>query len=131
MANAEQLGANRHVASNEGASTRRYALSSVISARANGDGGGLSLVGGELEGSRGLLWGNRDRQAPPPLAATALQDAAPSGCRHSGPEAVRSLAPTVARLEGPLHRSLRPTGKRTRTHRSRNVNFEGVLAALS
>src|SRR2546425_1669659 len=54
MANAEQLGANRHVASNEGASTRRYVLSSVISARANSGGGGLSLVGGELEGSREL-----------------------------------------------------------------------------
>src|SRR5256885_11268670 len=54
MANAEQVGANRHVASNEGASTRRYVLSSVISARANSGGGGLSLVGGELEGSREL-----------------------------------------------------------------------------
>src|SRR5947209_5814139 len=54
MANAEQLGANRHAAGNPGASARRYALSSVISARATSPGRGLSLVGGELEGSQEL-----------------------------------------------------------------------------
>jgi len=54
MANAEQLGTNRHVAGNPGASTRRYVLSSVISARENSRARGLSLVGGELEGSHEL-----------------------------------------------------------------------------
>jgi hypothetical protein len=54
MANAEQLGANRHVAGNPGASTRRYVLSSVISARANARGRGLSPAGGQLEGSHEL-----------------------------------------------------------------------------
>src|SRR5436309_204730 len=214
MANAEQLGTNRHVAGNPGASTRRYVLSSVISARENSRARGLSLVGGELEGSHelgsrlgiseavrtglrnddhvrrgldiataraknlaqepldatadhrvphplahrdaeprarpgswsaddhqvfavptaplalngegvsapaqadrlrvavrgghaspGLLRRNRDRQAPPPLVATPLQNAAPAGRSHAGSEAMRSLATAVARLIGPLHRS--------------------------
>src|SRR5207247_4069471 len=55
--------------------------------------------------SPGLLRWNRDRQAPPPLVATPLQDAAPAGRSHAGPEAMRSLAAAVARLIGPLHRS--------------------------
>ena len=54
MANAEQLGANRHAAGNPGARATRYVLRSVISARENRRGGGLSLVDGELEGSREL-----------------------------------------------------------------------------
>src|SRR5438552_7480776 len=214
MANAEQLGANRHVAANPGASTRRYVLSSVISARAIGRGRGLSPAGGQLEGSHelgsrlgigegvrtglrdhehvarrldvaaaraknlaqqpldaaadhrvpdplahrdaetgaqpggrpadhhqvfavptaplalhreelstpaqadrlrvavrgghgspGLLRRNRDRQAPAPLVAPPLQDAAPAGRSHPGAEAMRSFAAAVARLIGPLHRS--------------------------
>src|SRR5437016_11980230 len=214
MANAEQLGANRHVAGIPGASTRRYVLSSVISARAIGRGRGLSPAGGQLEGSYelrsrlrigegvrtglrdhehvarrldiaaaraknlaqqpldaaadhrvpdplahrdaeagakprgraadhhqvfavptaplalhgeelgtptqadrlrvavrgghgspGLLRWNRDRQAPAPLVAPPLQDAASAGRSHSGAEAMRSFAPAVARLIGPLHRS--------------------------
>ena len=54
MANAEQLGANRHVAGSPGASTTRYILSSVISAHENSRGRALSLAGGEIEGSHEL-----------------------------------------------------------------------------
>src|SRR5437016_2034364 len=242
MANAEQLGANRHVAGIPGASTRRYVLSSVISARAIGRGRGLSPAGGQLEGSyelrsrlrigegvrtglrdhehvarrldiaaaraknlaqqpldaaadhrvpdplahrdaetgaqprgraadhhqvfavptaplalhgeelgtptqanrlrvavRGghgsprLLRWNRDRQAPAPLVAPPLQDAASAGRSHSGAEAMRSFAPAVARLIGPLHRS--PGWAREpaiRTQHCGNVNFAArkVLASF-
>src|SRR5437762_12151936 len=241
MANAEQLGANRHVAGNAGASTRRYVLSSVISARANGRGRGLSPAGGQLEGSHelgsrlgigegvrtglrshdhvagrpgvaaaagqnlaqqpldaaadhrvpdplahrdaetgaqprgrpadhhqvfavptaplalhgeelstpaqadrlriavrgghgspGLLRRNRHRQAPAPLVAPPLQDAAPAGRSHPGAEAMRSFAAAVARLIGPLHRSPGwARGPAIRTQRWGNVNFAAPAALAS
>src|SRR5947207_2212580 len=126
MANAEQLGANRHVAGNPGASTRRY----VLSPPAQADRLRVAVRGGH--GSPGLLRRNRDRQAPAPLVAPPLQDAAPAGRSHPGAEAMRSFAAAVARLIGPLHRS--PGWAREpaiRTQRSGNVNFTATKALAS
>src|SRR5881397_4393145 len=102
-----------------------------LSAPAQADRLRVAVRGGH--GSPGLLRRNRDRQAPAPLVAPPLQDAAPTGRSHAGSEAMRSLAAAVAWLIGSLHPSPGPARKRgIRTQRWGNVNFQAaeVLAEL-
>jgi hypothetical protein len=51
---------------------------------------------------RGLRW-HLDGQPFPPLATAPFQHVLPSGCRHTGEEAVRPLTTQVARLVRALH----------------------------